>query len=194
MSVDQQEQFQPHRLEMKSVLAIEKSGGTMFRTRTQIREFVELPLVEACEELWDRNILTVNSSANSRDVEIGYAYIGLDRESLSPENKKVAEQYGQDTSDDDRAVYIHISIGEGDTDEDVRRKSLKIVKAFKKQPMTWAPTSTLGDLKTRVAKISADSPRLNDPKEWQEAGYYYDKESDLFYLSEEHFKKATEKI
>ena len=59
---------------LEKVQPIEESAGQKI-TRENIREFVEAPLVEACEIFYDKNIRTLSSSANRKDIEKGEAHI-----------------------------------------------------------------------------------------------------------------------
>lgn len=58
--------------------------------REDIRKYVEEPLIEVCEYLYDLNILTTMSSANLKHGKDS-AYIVLDYETLSDYNKKVLQ-------------------------------------------------------------------------------------------------------
>lgn len=58
--------------------------------REDIRKYVEEPLIEVCEYLYDLNILTTMSSANLKHGN-DRAYIVLDYETLSDYNKKVLQ-------------------------------------------------------------------------------------------------------
>ncbi|MCL4387488.1 hypothetical protein M1307_03815, partial [Patescibacteria group bacterium] len=69
---------------------IERSRSEMIKTRGEIKDLVESPLVEACEKLWDLNILTLASSANLKDIGSS-AYLVLDFDSLSDQNKETQQ-------------------------------------------------------------------------------------------------------
>lgn len=56
-------------------------------TRNQIPQLVEWPLVACVESLFDKGIQTFMSSANGKNI-----YINIYYDSLSPQNKAIAEQ------------------------------------------------------------------------------------------------------
>jgi len=168
---------------------IQESRGSMIKTRDQLKELVEAPLLGACEELYDKNIRTLSTSANKKDIESNQpGYIILDFNSLSEENKKIAEQLGELKHEDNSdQIFIEIPLDQNTTIEEIKKLSADIVDKFKKQPMTWAPTYTLEDLREIYRDKEAQVEDFAD-------GYYYDPEKKIFYLSEEHFKKVNEKI
>jgi len=69
-------------------------GGTeevIVATRDDLRKIVEEPCLAACLYLYDRNIRTVNSSANRQNIG-NNGWIGIDYDSLSESNRKILEQ------------------------------------------------------------------------------------------------------
>src|ERR1035437_10524830 len=79
----------PNSLLISEMSAIEESGYSP-TTRESLSKLVEAPLLEACEDLYDKNIRTAMSSANKKDIEYGgHAYIDIDFDSLSEENKAI---------------------------------------------------------------------------------------------------------
>ncbi|MEI6237241.1 MAG: hypothetical protein WCP03_01400 [Candidatus Saccharibacteria bacterium] len=59
--------------------------------REDLKNYVELPLLGICEELYDKGIVTVASSANKQDIDSGYCSLLINFESLSKENKDIVQ-------------------------------------------------------------------------------------------------------
>ena len=177
--------------EPKAVIEIEpiqESRGSMVKTRDQIKKLVEVPLLSACEELYDKNIRTVSTSANKKDIESGRpGYIIIDFGSLSEENRKIARQLGELSHEDNTGqILIEIPLAKNTTADEIKKFAESIAHKFEKQLMTWAPTYTLQDLREIYCDNEAQVEDFID-------GYYYNPKEKLFYLSEEHFKKTNEK-
>lgn len=172
---------------------IERNRNEMIKTRDEIREYVEPPLVDACERFWDMNVRTLSSSANSKDV--GYqAYIIVDFNSLSEENKQIAQESGKllENYDGRPAVDIEIPVNETTTAEEIKAKADAIAEKFKKQKATWIPSYTLQDVRKWYG-IEPEDDKYGI-EDFKEEGFYYDPEGKKFYLSEEHFQKASEEV
>jgi len=185
---------QPKISSLAEVPAIEESRNQMIMRKDQIKDLVEQPLLRACEDLWDKNVRTLSTSANKKDIEMGEAYIIIDFDSLSNENRKAAQQYTEPIDYDGmKTVKIKIPVSESTTPDAISKKAEEIASTFKKQPATWIPTYKLEALK-KVHGINQSETQYDDSSVWQEEGYYYDSEDKLFYLSEEHYKKANEEI
>ncbi len=195
-------------------------GHICIKTREQIKEVVEKPLLTACEKLYDKNIRTLATSANQKDLELGEVYILIDFDSLSEENQKVAQQYSTPQTDSGhwgggQTIKVTISVSELATIDEISDKAMAIVETFYDQPATWIPkrkiesfTATLDDIKKG---FSLEGPEYDDPESdvWKDLGYdydpikkvfyskerldyYHDPDEDVYYMSEEHYKKANE--
>src|SRR5687768_17607604 len=90
------------------IKAIEKNRGELIKTRKEIKDYVEPPLIEPCEYLWDMNVQTLASSANSKDVDYG-AYIIIDYNSLSENNRTAGKETGHYLENYDGKPAIKIS-------------------------------------------------------------------------------------
>ena len=181
---------QPEFSSLAKVSAIEESRNQMITAKEQLRQFVEQPLLDACEELYDKNIRTLATSANEKDIQTGEAYIIIDFDSLSEENKRVAQQYAKPMQYDGmNVVKIIIPVSEMMSPDEISQQAKKIADTFQRQSATWVPRYTLDDLK-KIYGIDETETKYDDPSTWE--GYFYDPESKQFYLSEEHFKKANE--
>ena len=183
---------QPKISSLAKVLAIQESRNQMITTRDQIISFVQQPLLGACEDMWDKNVRTLSTSANQKDIEVGEAYIIIDFDSLSEENKKAAQQLAEPIDYDGmKAIKIPISVSETTTTDEISRKAAEIAGTFKRQPATWIPKYRLEYLK-KAYGIAPEETDYDDPSVWE--GYYYDPKEKVFYMSEEHYKKANEEI
>jgi hypothetical protein len=171
--------------------AIEKSRNEMIAKREEIKDYVEKPLLAACEMLWDNNIRTISTSANQNDIERGEAQIVIDFDSLSEENKEIAAQFaGPVEYDKGQAVIFSFPVSKSTLPESISQKAEAVASAFKHQPATWIPKYTVEDLKNWYG-FPAEGSEFDDPNAWED--YFYDPVEKVFYLSEEHYKKAHEK-
>ncbi|MSU75974.1 hypothetical protein EXS54_00640 [Patescibacteria group bacterium] len=161
--------------------------GGIVRTREYLSEIVELPLVDACEELYDKNIKTVMSSACGADVSGGRrAYVRIDYDSLSLANREIADALDAKSSSHDgkRYVSFKMDVDEETTIRDVREWFGLLAGEFQQQPMNWVPRYTLEDLQ----KEYAGGTRA----EFEGEGYHFDSAENIFYESEEHWRKTHE--
>jgi hypothetical protein len=114
-----------------------EQGGLNVENREELKYVVEPPLLEACQQFFDKDIRTVFSSANKKDIKVGHAHITLDFDFLSPVNKQVALSVGEEAmihgSESRKGVYIKIPISESSTMGEVKRKALAIVDKFESQ-------------------------------------------------------------
>lgn len=178
---------------IKEIKPIQRNRNQIIETKDDIKEYVESPLVEACEHFWDVNVKTLSSSANTKDV--GHeACIIIDYNSLSEENKQIAKESGKFLEDYDSrpAVDIRIPISETTTAEEIKTKACEIAGRFKKQKATWIPSYTLQEVRLKYG-IEPEDNRYG-VGDFKEEGFYYDSEGKKFYLSEEHFQKAKEEV
>lgn len=168
-------------------------GAAIPHTRESLSAVVEEPLLAACEDLYDKNIRTVVSSANLNDVNQGFAYINIDCNTLSDENRRIAETIGMETFTVPLADGSVLEVGSlkfpvslDTTIEELSQSALEAAKQFKEQPMLWAPVYILSDLRALlpgrddadiIAGLVAD-------------GYFYDKEEQRIYISKEHYLKT----
>ncbi|MGD0976687.1 MAG: hypothetical protein ABR875_00085 [Minisyncoccia bacterium] len=178
---------------LSQIEPIENWRGTAIKKREQLKEFVEEPLLSACEELYDKNIQTLSSSANKKDIEIGDVGIVIDFETLSEENRKIGLFVGKLSEGDGRQqINISIPVDKNTTVKDVQTRAMEIVHQFQKQPMLWAEVYTLEDMQKA---FPPDPENYNEKEYFDEIisyGYYYDPESKYFFLSKEHYDKTHE--
>ncbi len=185
------ELIKPNNLKITDVKTIEE-GGRNFKNRAEIGQYVETPLVSACEHFWDLGIQTRMSSANSNDVGRN-AYIDLDYDSLSEKNRKIAEELSSEKfilhgSKPTPVLKLVISpITSETTIEEIKKKADEVANHFKKQKITWIPIMTLEDLRHTFGDNNLQ------PNDFTET-YFYDKENELFYRSKEHYDKLRETV
>ena len=198
------ERKQPVVSSLNEVAPIHKTRGIVITKREQIKDIVEEPLVKACEAFWDKNIKTYESSANSENIKTGQCYIRIDFASLSEENKKIAEQYGEPYNDVGvQVLELSIPVTGSETVNEVSDKAVEIANTFQKQKPTWIEGTTLQQhidwLNQRYGKYpqtAEEIERLKQEGVWEEEckrlGKYFDPETKTSWASEEYFKKFNE--
>ncbi len=165
--------------------AIDEPRNRIFQSRGEIEKYVEAPLVPSCEHFWDLNIKTLSTSANTKDINEN-GYIILDYDSLSDENKLIAEKHADILDYDEvKAVKFNIPISKNTTLEDVKEVANKFARNFKKQKPTWIPTFTLDQL-NKIYYAESNEFTVED---FKKEGWFYDDESQKFYMSKEHCEK-----
>jgi hypothetical protein len=195
------------KLTISKVPIIDKSRSIMIAKRQEIKELVESPLIDACKIFWDKNIRTLETSANEKDTQTGHAYIGIDFNNLSQENRKIAKRYG-DTHDDlgSTVLRILIPVNESISITEISEKAVQIANAFQKQVATWITPitieSTLSDYKKNYGAkhpkaVAQEEARLRQPNAWEKhckkLGYYFDPKTQTAYMSKEHYEKINKK-
>lgn len=102
----------------------------------KIETLVEYPLLEVAKSFILKGIKTYSSSANKNDIKNGEAYIILHFDSLSENNKIIAESYKvyeQQSCKTEKLVKISVAVNEGTTVGEIRSKFGKIVTMFESQ-------------------------------------------------------------
>ncbi|EKD23773.1 MAG: hypothetical protein ACD_81C00185G0011 [uncultured bacterium] len=183
-------QFEKAPIKIAEIAPIEESRNTWVRDRKHLKELVEAPLLSACEVLWDKNIRTLSTSANTKDIKYGSAHLIIDFDSLSDENKKIGENLGEVFwGDNMNQLKIEIPVTESSTTNDIKSLADSIAHKFGNQKMTWAPFYTL----EQVRRIYGIDP--NDEAYGVDdftSQFHYDSERKLFFLSEEHARKSKD--
>jgi len=173
---------------LKNVTPIGRLYGVEIAGSEAIKELVEKPLVEACKIFYDKNIQTTGSNANLESVYP--AYIDISWDSLSRENRQIAEQMGLHPIPSDwgyhgEIIEITMPISEKTSVGDVSNHFKSLANQFVLQDPSWMTVYTIEQLK-EIYMIPEDKEVT--PEEFE--GYYYDPASGKFYLSEEHFQKV----
>jgi len=180
------------------------------KNREDLRKIIEEPCLPACLSLYDKNIQTINSSANRREIG-GFAYIGINYDSLDDVNKGILEELivggimerpRLSNNKDDRGgrdVIVKVPVLEGDTVGIVSDRFLKIIDAFQEQDVLYGRH----DAETVLQSILERYSELLHPDEdgcieFEEVSqivavvypsYYYDAELDVFWETQDLYQK-----
>ncbi len=170
---------------------IEEFRDTILKNRSDLERLVEAPLLSACQEFYDKNIDTLSSSANKKDVPYGSGHIEINFDSLSDKNKEIGKTLGNvGFFDDINKLNIKIPITTESTFQEVQDKSLEIAHKFFKQRYSvnvW----TLEQMR-QLNGIEPDDESFS-PENFA-PGWYWSPEHKLFFRSEEQYKKVTEPV
>jgi hypothetical protein len=173
---------------LSEIQPITESRNIDIKNREDLENIIEYPLLSACQELYDKNIQTLSSSANQKDVAIGHVYISINFDTLSDKNKEIGRSLGEvHFSDEMNILKIEIPINEESSVEDIKNEAENIAHKFEKQQYSVV-TYTIQDLRGFYG-IDRDDESFG-PESFSD--YYWSSEHKLFFLSEEQFKKATE--
>jgi hypothetical protein len=153
--------------------------------RSRIPKVVEKPLIKACELFYDKNIKTLMSSANYQDVGEGRAYIRIDYDTLSLENKKIAKRLCKFSGD---SAYVEIPVDKDTTVEALEKKFLETAEKFKPQPLLWG-----GYKKEEIEKLAKKAKEYSGEtgvKFFEKIKENFLPETGLSYRSKELYEKA----
>lgn len=125
------------------------TANTIVKDRETLKLMVDKPCLEACEYLFDCNILTTTSSANKNDISFGSGFIGINYDSLDETNKEIYNKlkekqlvgeygsytngYGLETHD----FLIEVPLTSETTSEEFSNRLMEIVKMFQKQDLLY---------------------------------------------------------
>jgi hypothetical protein len=143
---------------------------------------------------------------NSENIKTGTAWIRINFDTLSDENKKIALQYGQpyeEAMNAGKMIELPIQVKENETVDEISDKAVVIAEEFKQQKATWISGTTLQEhidwLNKRYGKYpetAQEVERLKQPGVWKkenvEKGRYFDPETQMVFSSEEYFRKWKE--
>lgn len=114
-----------------------EQGGIIVETREDLAGLVEEPLLEACQLLYDKNIKTIMSSANKKDLVTGKVYIAIDFDSLSSKNKEIAKSFGEifmmHGSIPKPAIKLEIPVDPNTTIGQIKVQAKKLFEKFQQQ-------------------------------------------------------------
>lgn len=185
---------------LSDVEPIAASRDRAVLNREQLKSLVEPPLLSACEELFDKNIRTLETTANRTNIETGgNAAIVIDHDSLSETNRLIAAQLveeGLATLDVDNydgythALTVLIPLSPQITVQEIEDKANAIAHRFIKQAMTWASRYNF-EQAAAIAKAENQAEIIEAMKYF---GFYYDEENQEFFASEEHYRKFHESV
>lgn len=173
---------------------IEEGAGIIFRHRDDIGKFVETPLLPVALELFDKNIRTLSSSANHKDLLMGEVGFEIDFNSLSLENRITVVHLGKAVVfAGNPAVSIKIPVNQDTPIDQIEIMAKEVTQALILQPLRWgvytreemlwrnfANPDEVSSLSNEEIVASLNSGVLE---------YYYDPVTELFFESEELFDK-----
>ena len=120
---------------------------TIVKSRDTLDLIIDPPCLEACKYLYDCNILTINSTANKKNIENGKGAIDINYHSLDDYNRKVVDSLVSeglihlredfDKESRDEVFSIEIPINENTTVEDFSNQMLTIAKYFQPQEIRY---------------------------------------------------------
>jgi len=184
------------------VESIGENRGAFFYTREEIAEYVESPLLLACQTLYDKNIKTWESACSLREAKgIGHGFITIDWTTLSQENREIArEKLGiQDSDIQDygkltRTFNIKVALAEDSDPEEISKKASEMVSHLKAQPLLWTPRLKIEELREKYGiepdDESADVDFFTQGEDLN--SYYYSEPENIFYVNKEHYEKYKE--
>lgn len=113
-----------------------EEGGISVQSREDLRYFVEAPLLEACQLLFDKGVKTAFSSANRKDIGRS-GYIAIEYDSLTDTNKEIGKRLGTEGkihgSIPKKGIYLEIPISETSTLGEIKAKALELANQFEDQ-------------------------------------------------------------
>jgi hypothetical protein len=186
--------------DFSTVERIAESRGGMPQTVDDLDSMVEAPLLPAARLLYEKGIRTTESTANPVANADGTGLMTIDYDSLSADNKAIADRLTAEdaalpvearrlevvpSADGYTAAVMQVPLT--GSVEDIAAKATAIAESFVVQPMTWAPRYTLEELKQAYA-IPEDEQV--EPADFEADGLYYDQSHGLFFLSEDHARRA----
>lgn len=154
-------------MKISDVDPIEESGYVTMPTREELARLVEMPILNACQILWDKNIITGMSSANRKDVG-RVAYINLPKRYLSDDNVIVLEslpnieEYHSDMTED--AFRITYPVSEESTVEEVSSFFEKTAGMLACQDILYGvyPITSARDCYRTYTGVDADSDETDE--------------------------------
>jgi len=113
-----------------------------FKSKSRVCHFVEFPMVKAVEHLFTLGIQTYGSGACATEVANGYAFLLFIYDSLSAENKSIADKLGiVENGTDGSMVRINIDVHQKTTVKYIQQVTMAYVTHFKPQTADWAQVS-----------------------------------------------------
>jgi len=174
---------------MRDILPIEENFTEIIRM-SDIPGLVEAPLVLAVLELYKRNILTIDSTANRKMLwsSPAIAQISIELASLSERNINIARSLGAEFNVNGCNVKLQIPF-ESDTKAlEVSEIAHEMAKKFFKQPPEWIKT---WELYYDIADLHGEE-RLQVIRDREEKGNYYDEQTGFIFYSKEIYDKYKE--
>lgn len=111
-----------------------ENGSITPQSREGLASVVEAPLLEACQIFYDKGIETWMSSANKKDIAIGEVHLIIRYDSLSKQNKQIADQNGQRFDYMDRQyTKITMPVDSATTAQQISKHMIEVANRFESQ-------------------------------------------------------------
>lgn len=180
---------------VSEVKPIEKPGVEILG-KNDLKKIVEIPLLESCQILYDKNIRTVFSSANFKNI-CDCAYIVIDFDLLSENNKKIGLKLGKickihGSNNQNKGIYLSIPIPSKETKiMDIHLSMKALVEQFEKQILNWG----YYDANEYLLAYGYPKEEINKDNIQKFADSFnmiYDSERNVLWKSKELFQKSKE--
>ncbi|MFZ4648435.1 MAG: hypothetical protein ACOYMB_02225 [Patescibacteria group bacterium] len=124
-------------------------SSRVFGSRQEIAQNVGYPVLSACEDLYDKNIRTVESIWKKEEVmeHFHMAIIIINFDTLSPENQEVARQIAKEQGTEIREVSyigekmhtckIVVPVSSETTAEEIEKLTKAAAARFQEQEKNW---------------------------------------------------------
>lgn len=162
--------------------------------RRQLELLVELPLLPACELLYDLNVSTIISSANcNQNADDDLPFITLNYDALSEENKRIADTQCKIIFSGGMVLAsIVIEMPSDRSVLKIAQAALKVAEQFQHQSLSWAGL-TREQIKEGVVNSGWIDPVLagltDVPLDERLAEFFLDPATGLYYGSQELLDK-----
>ena len=183
-------------MNIKDIEPIE-SCSVRIRNRDEIPELVELPCLEACYALYDKNIFTYWSSANNDKpiAEIGIRMSCLDEVNTAHAEKLIASGVAERLENawglgkNEVGLSISFPIDETDTVEDISARLVNLVESFEPQDVLYGRTD-IAEAQELASKIIGSKVNATEARNILEClGYFIDEDEGIIWDSMELAEK-----
>lgn len=129
---------------IKDIPAFHQGTHVPIKTREDLKEVVELPCLKACQELFDKNVETIDSGCNGENCS-NCAYIVINYDTLDERNQKIADDMVKNgivqfhpksdvcTRNYFNHIFISVPTSAEETVASVEKKLSKITQFFVEQ-------------------------------------------------------------
>jgi hypothetical protein len=188
-------------------LATFSSDGAIVANREQLRKIIDLPALKAVEVLYDDNIQTYGSSANGVNFGDGTASVGIIYNSLSAENRQIADKMVEqglakasrpndiEHRGGSKQITIHTQMELTSKVSDISAALEKFANYFKPQDILYGREKVTDDWLERQAKAyGANLSDFGSTRDEQVESFtspqgYYDKQTGEIWASKELYNK-----
>ena len=182
---------------VKVIADIKPDGSTRqgIKTRSEIEQFVEEPIIKPCQIFYDKNIKTIMSSANKDNIG-SEAWIEIDYDTLSSHNKKIAEWLGKlDSKEWGIICRFKMDVPHaGVKIRDIENHFVEVANKFKLQKLLWGYTSWEEQLEFLTKKYRTTVEKMAEQgytkeKFRNDCGGFYDDKNNICFWSKELYEK-----